>query len=131
MDGKFTREDLKSGYVVKLRNGELRMVVRAGRFTKVLVSPIGGWAYLSSNWGDDLKRVDLYRHNHHESVPSKSQDIMEVYGLVQSTEHYGEALICSTAYRPLLWTRTPAVKMTLEEICEKLGYEVELVPEAE
>lgn len=124
---KFTRDDLKSGYVVKLRNGELRMVVRAGRFTKVLVNQSGDWAYLSSNWGDNLKRVDLYKHCHHERVPAKSQDIVAIYGLVKSTEHYGEALLCSIDHRPLLWTRTPAVKMTLEEVSEKLGFEVEII----
>lgn len=50
MREKFTKADLKSGYVVKLRDGSFRMVIRAGNFTKILVSREGDWNYLNSGW---------------------------------------------------------------------------------
>ena len=128
MAEKFTREQLKSGYVVKLRSGELRLVCRAGNFTKILVSEKGDWSYLSSGWNDDLEAVVRNRTSHYESCHQlKTSDIVEVYGLVTGCENYGAALTLSIEHRVLLWKRQPAVKLTLDEVIRRLGYEIELV----
>lgn len=129
---KMTRDDLKSGYVVQLRNGEVRMVIRAGNFTKILVSPDGSWSYLNSGWNDDLKATVYVHTSHHESGHQKTySDIMAVYGLITGAQYYGGALNISTDCRPLLWQRNPTKKMTMKEICTALGYEVEIVSDKE
>lgn len=135
----FKKEDLKSGYVVKLRNGEHRMVMRAGNFTKILVNPVTQeWTYLS-NWSDGLENTRLEPYNPpffdfpaatHKKVKDKRFDIVEVYGLLHYTNRYGEALTCCTEHRKLLWKRSEPKKMTVAEISEKLGFEVEIVAEA-
>lgn len=128
MTEKFTREDLKSGYVVKLRDGTLRMVARAGNFTKILVAESGEWSYLNSGWGNDLKAQCLYPTSHCENGHSQGKsDIVEVYGLIGGTANYGLCRNISTECRSLLWQRKEAVKMTIEEISKKLGFDVEIV----
>lgn len=125
---QFHRDELKSGFVVKLRNGEYRMVMRVGQFTKVLINPSNNeWEYLNT-WDDNLKRAYVtnwpYKSTAQSDPPS---DIVEVYGLVQGTTAYGMALTCHTYNRKMLWKRSEPKKMTLEEISEKLGYEIEIV----
>lgn len=118
------KEDLKSGFVVKLRNGEHRMIMRAGSFTKILVEPTTGkWEYLSS-WNNDLKNTRIHPAS---NLPDKRHDIMAVYGLVKDTGFYGRALLATTDYRKLLWERKEVKKLTVEEISAMLGYEVEIV----
>ena len=136
------KEDLKSGYVVKLRNGELRMVMRAGNFTKILVNPMTQeWDYMSA-WSDALKsnrrtkKLNTQTYGvqgliSFQQVRDESFDIIEVYGLLCSTKEYGEALTCATEHRKLLWKRSEPKKMTVAEISEKLGFEVEIVAEAQ
>ena len=126
----FNKDDLHSGYVVELRNGELRMVLRAGRFTKILARPDGNWNYLNSCWGDDL-RYREYKPNDRVPIPRNfpDLDVVRVYGLVNSVEHYCFARCINTNHRPLLWERVEAEKLTLAEVCERLGYPVEIVAE--
>lgn len=120
----FTKEDLKSGFVVKLRNGEHRMVMRAGGFTKILVNPsTGAWEYLSS-WNNDLRSTRVYPAT---NLLDKKHDIMAVYGLVKGPAFYAGVLQAATGCRELLWERKEAKKLTVEEISKMLGYEVEIV----
>jgi hypothetical protein len=128
-DKKFTVSDLKSGFVVELRDGERLVVARAGgnNFTKILVNPASGWWGYLSNWSDELCcqcRVTGPIGQHRDSA----RDIMKVYGLIHTTTHYAAAFIpdCVT-YRTLLWERREPVKMTLKQIEEKLGHEVQIV----
>jgi len=128
MREKFTRADLKSGYVVKLRDGSFRMVIRAGNFTKILVSQTGAWNYLNSGWSDDLKSLAVYPASQYEAGHTwQKADIMEVYGLVSGTQFYGGCLQITPDNRSLLWQRKQPVKMTIEEISQKLGFDVEIV----
>lgn len=131
MNELFNREDLKSGFLVKLKNGELRMVARAENFSKILVNEAGEWCYLSSHWRYDLTRYTQYKQANYEIVPGKSQDIVEVYGLVQGTKNYRETFEFSTEHRPLLWEKTPPKKMTIAEISKALGFRVEIVAETD
>lgn len=137
---EFKNKDLRSGYVVELRNGVRRIVARVNDFTRILVNPeTYDWNYLSA-WGDDLKVKDGLRFSHNEYpiyTDGGGYDIVKVYGLLTSTKEYGHCFRANEsdpsrlAFRPLLWERKDPVKMTVAEICEKLGYEVEIVAEVQ
>lgn len=131
MKPSMTKDMLKSGYIVQLKSGELRMVLRAGSFTHVLVSEDGSWTYLS-RWNDDLTRnlrscLDQRYNGSGETVPGAHNDIVKVYGLVQGVKNYHNVLKITTEGRELLWDRNPRRRMTLEEIERVLGYPVEIV----
>ena len=108
-------EDIKSGYVVKLRNGKFFLCMRyeQEKFSKLFVSkngfPYGVGSYIG------LK-----------SCTDKNDDIVEVYGLSRN-QYY--CLEVSPNYRPLLYKEEKPMKMTISEIEEKLGYKIEVVSE--
>lgn len=119
MNKNFTKADLKVGYVVKYRNGNLRMVMPyAGGL--VLTSIDGSWLNIGTDLDDDLtEKMDIFGVD-------GALDVMEVYGL----HHYGNSTCrISTDNRELLWKREekPAKKMTVSEIEKALGYKVEVV----
>lgn len=101
MNKNFTKADLKVGYVVKHRNGEMRMVLPYRR--GLVFTDIDG------HWLDP--DTDL-------------NDVMEVYGL---SAFGSTACRISTFGRELLWKREEAKKMTVAEIEKELGYKVEVV----
>lgn len=121
-------DDLKSGYIVKRRSGEIRMVMRAGQFTKVLVGADGKWCYLS-DYDTDLCRKHGKCCTDEQLRHAKEKDIVEVYGLMEGVRNYGDTLALSTANRSLIWKRREAVKMTVSEISRRLGFEIEIVAE--
>lgn len=135
MQNEFKLSDLRSGYLVEFRNGRRAIVARAGNFTKVLVNPNSNtWWYLNSGWHDRTLNAKFQYPTNHAQTPRRGKarewDIVRVYGLIRGTAAYGLALaIDSTSERPLLWGRTPAVKMTVSQICEKLGYDIEIIKE--
>lgn len=115
MNMNFTKDDLKVGYVVKLRNGELRMVLpyrRGLAFTDI----DGHWLNPNTDLNDDLTA----------GATTDNLDVMEVYGL---SAFGSTACRISTFGRELLWKREekPAKKMTVAEIEKALGYKVEVV----
>ena len=136
MPNEFKLSDLRSGYLVEFRNGRRAIVARAGNFTKVLVNPnSNAWWYLNSGWHDRTLNAKFMYPTNHEQTPRRGKarewDIVRVYGLIRGTAAYGLALaIDSTSERPLLWGRTTAVKMTVSQICEKLGYDIEIIKSA-
>lgn len=124
---KFTMDDLKVGYVVKLANGDLRMVIEIDDFrdarprknSKILVNKDGVWAYADS-WRHELTRM----------CGGDDLSIDEVYGFINKAYGITHALDISTEHRPLLWKREePAKKMTVSEIEKKLGCKIEIVAE--
>lgn len=114
----FTKADLKVGYVVKYRNGNLRMVMPLEGGTLVLTSDDGSWLH-SEDVNDDLtcRRVKW-------GEPTDSLDIMEVYGW---SGWPSNAMYVATAGRKLLWKREDPKKMTVSEIEKELGYKIEVV----
>lgn len=119
------KEDLKSGYVVQLRDGALYMVARVGDFTKILVTPYN-WVYLNLEYDNELKCTK--KHRTPTGNYQKGRDIVKVYGLIQGTQHYTEMFLqLSTANRELLWEGNNEKEMTLEEIEAELGYKVKIV----
>lgn len=106
MSKKFTKDDLKVGYVVKLRNGNLHMVMPIDR---------EGVEFVTTTSDGFHTRSNLYTHdlfiNHHE----RDYDIMEVYGF---SKWCHEAYMISTKDRELLWSREP--KKTCDDCIHKV-----------
>lgn len=104
----FTKADLKVGYVVKFRRGDLRMIMPASLGKLVAIASDG------SN-GDISKYRDDLTHQYGEKAADfAGLDIMEVYGL-SCWDH--EAYMISTSSRELLWKRE-------EKTCDSCAHKV-------
>jgi hypothetical protein len=126
MEKTFSKDDLKSGYVVVLRDCSRYMVHRVGKaFTKVLAGGKDGRYIYMSSYSNELKMVNC--HSSAGVYNDERSDIIEVYGLITRTANYDAVLTTSLAGRELLWKRKQAVKLTVDQISEMLGYEVEIV----
>lgn len=115
MKNKFTKSDIKSGYVVELRDGSLMIAMRCKQesFNKILIKKrMEDWMFF------DCFNSDLTFNGYSE------YDIMKVYGLNQ---YPYQALNISSTDRPLLWERKKPVEMTMDEICKALGKQVKIV----
>lgn len=128
---QFKKEDIKAGYAIRFRCGEVRVIMPAGeKGTLIAVNFEGYWDYLSC-WDDELKT-----RKNNLGIPlvnrTPETDIVEVYGYVHGTDRY-KLMFCgdNIQHRPLLWKRNEAKKMTVSEINAALGYEVEIVAEKE
>lgn len=110
MNKNFTKADLKVGYVVKYRNGNLRMVMP---FTGglVITSIDGSWVDISADLNDDLtEKRDIFGSG-------GSLDVMEVYG----HSRYGNSTCyIPTDYRELLWKRDEHPKKTCDDCIHKV-----------
>lgn len=122
---EYTRNDIKPGYAVKLRNGEVRVAMPVGTLNTLILTKghLDKWTYLSS-WKIDLKFSESAM-NYHESA--SDFDIMEVYSCITGTDNYNRCGDVTTDHRKLLWSRVEAKKMTVAEISKELGYPVEIV----
>lgn len=117
----FSKADLKPGYVVEMRDGSKAIICeyqpKGARKTELaLMYEKGdhGWDKFGLV-NDDLTWDGVVGSNH---------DITKVYGY--SSDGYF-ANNTNTEFRPLLWERKEPKKMTMKEICDALGYEVEIV----
>ena len=123
-------KDLHSGYVVALRDGSIWAVARAGNFERILVDGKRSWSYLDRSYNEDLTLKSSV-----EGVigGNKSRDIVKVYGLVSNPRHWQEASSIGSGlcWRPLLWERKEARKLTVSQIAKLLGYDVEVVAEGQ
>ena len=111
MNKNFTKDDLKVGYVVKYRNGNLRMVMPSTGGL-VLTSIDGQWLNISTELNDDLTALPWPLDSNDQSL-----DVMEVYGLARygnSTWHI------STNNRELLWKREEESKKTCDQCIHKV-----------
>lgn len=112
-----TRDDLKPGYVVKFRNGNYAMVLLFGTGNLCAVTACRTWMNIFGEIREDLTSKCGY----------DDCDITEVYGY---DEYAYKSRDIDIENRPLLWKRSEPKKMTVKEICETLGYDVEIVKEA-
>lgn len=111
----FTKNDLKLGYLVQLRNGKMKMVMPK-ECNIILTDLDGDWHSLLS-YREDL----LYE----ECLDRKMEyDIMKIFGHSIYATHVFDL---TGGYRPLLWERKEKKKMTVSEIEKELGYEVEII----
>lgn len=112
---KFTKHDLKVGYIVR-DSHDLYMVMVTSSDEQIMVDKNGGWMPL------DKYDTNL---NHNSDIGSSAYSITEVYGYSNSRT---KSCDISTYGRTLLWKREdPAKKMTVEEIEKELGYKIEIV----
>lgn len=134
MNTKFTRDDLRVGYVIEMRNGEFGMIFPAGKKeTLIAIFQDRRWEYLS-HWSNDLRSRDGFAIGYpsqRQFEQAAEKDIVAVYGLINTTCLYGGVGDLSNANRPVLWRRVRPKKMTLSEISDALGYPVEVIEEDE
>ena len=121
-------KDLKTGMRIILRNGDELIVLKEvvtpcidEGVVDMYISTKTGWL-LSTSYNDDLTMKN--REN-------KEFDIMQVYA-----ENYGEyvsaRVLKDDAIENMdkIWDRKEEKrKMTVSQICEKLGYDIEIVKE--
>ena len=118
----FKKEDIKAGYMVRLRSGEPREAVPVGeKGTLILLNVASGWDYLSA-WNSKFDFV-------HDPESTSDKDIMEVYGYTKGVANYATIFNDpdTAAPRPLLWRRAEPKKLTISQISDLLGYPVEIV----
>ena len=110
MNKNFTKADLKVGYVVKYRNGNLRMVMPyAGGLAFTTID--GLWLNIGTELNDDLtEKKGIFEGD-------GILDVMEVYGL----NTYGSRTCdISTDDRELLWKREEPPKKTCDKCIHKV-----------
>ena len=107
---KFTKADLKVGYVVKMRDGSLNMVMPTEGGELVAVDKNQGW--MSINGYDDCLCV---AKGGRYITTRPEYDIVEVYGFCKFG--YETHAIC-TDDRELLWKREP------EKSCDQCAHKV-------
>lgn len=106
MSKKFTKKDLKVGYVVKVKkNNELRMVMETRSDGIVLVNK-DGWYLCLTGYSNDLRWT---------GTRDCDWTIMEVYGY---RNRGADACEISTTNRELLWKREP------EKTCDNCAHKV-------
>lgn len=103
--------DLKTGYLVKYRNGNLRMVMPSSE-GMIFVGEDGGHMFMN-DYNEDLL-----------CETGKAYDIMEVWGFSDFCIY---ALKVKTDNRKLLWSREDKKEMTISEIEKELGYSIKIV----
>lgn len=111
-------EDIHTGYVIEMNSSSRLLVARIRDFEKVGVRILHGHTYggkvLSECFDNELKGVG----------PNAGLSIDKVYGLPNS---FDSVFSTDVAGRPLLWERPSVKKMTVAEVSEALGYDVEIV----
>ena len=112
MESNTDKVELKEGMVVELKNGNRYLIREVSG--ELILSGNKGW--LRYTYNRDLTEVDSDSQN-------GAFDIAKVY---RSTAHIMENLFDDN-YLTCIWRRENPKKMTLAEISEALGYEVELV----
>ena len=118
-----TKSELKTGMIVKYRDGSIRMVLcnivyAVDVRTNVLVGP-HGWTKLSS-YSNELINIDPYCRDLDIVAVYRTNGIANYISLLDGNHKLNNDFIdtCCT----LLWERPePVVEMTIKEIEEKLG----------
>ena len=113
---EITLRDLRTGYVVRFRNGECGLVLeysscRGGQLNIIVCA--GNKAYKFDQFKKDMTHVTDSKH-----------DIIKVY----RPNHYPNIENLSDfSDSDLVWRRTNKRKMTVEEISRELGCDIEIV----
>lgn len=113
MQKEFTQDDLRDYMLVVTRNGT-KYIVTKGATT------LGG-EECSWNTLSDYKDFKCYCYL--KNV--EELDIVEVY----SEPNYGNPIALKKDGRTLLYKEETVEKMTLKQVCEALGKNIELIPE--
>lgn len=134
MEENFNMRKIHAGYVVEFRNGDRALVMRCAdgpnRSHLIFISATSDRLFgRETDWESNTLERIAPGPGH---IETRDWDIMRVYGYVHVGYHV--KLVLSTATpgyhcRDLLWERKEAVKMTVSQICEKLGYDIEIIKE--
>lgn len=121
-----TKQDLKTGMRVRTRNGELYLVLKdckTGHYghQDLLFASFCGDYNIGDDYNNDLICVD-------SNDTDEDFDIVEVY---TAKSGFADIDVLDRTSLKSIWKREEKKKMTVAEIEEKLGYEVEIVRETE
>lgn len=117
-----TRDDIREGYLVELKNGDKYIVMSYNFIEKDCVT--GRFILLSERYSYLRFTYDEYLYDTEPIGDNHCFDIEKVYGLPNEEFTFGR--IFDTSIRNLLWQRE-VKEMTLEEVCDALGYEIKIV----
>lgn len=113
MGKEFTKDDLKTGDIVKRRNGETRIYIKEADM--FIGSGVGDWEY-GHAYTSDLSSVTALRYDIVKIIrPAVISDI--------SFDAFEKNL------GRLVFEREETIEMTLEEVCKALGKNVKIVKE--
>lgn len=122
-----TRDELKVGYLVELKNGDRYLVMSYNFVEKDCVTE--RFILLNEN-GKGFCRF-TYDKNLHDTDPlcnyyiqHDAYDIEKIWGLPNKL--FAMDSLFDISNRTLIWQRE-VKEMTLEEVCDALGYEVKIV----
>lgn len=117
------KSDLKAGYAVVTRDGHAGIIINTGH-TELSI------AYLDPSYRNGWDPVNCYLDDLTWGVLPCGNDICEVFGYPGwNGALLAEHSICE--HRNLLWKRKEPKKMTVAEVCEALGYDVEIVKDGD
>lgn len=123
----FTKKDLKEFDVVKLRNGEILIVMKNGLSKEGygIFSPahFGCYQYFE-DYNDDLTRIE--GKNQDDIVAIKRYDSNHSYSHISDFFDNSSAKFTYPDY-DWDWERKEVEEMTLEEVCKALGKEIKIV----
>ena len=104
------KSDLRSGMIVRLRNGNLYVTMEVEGH--LIITNKNSWNPLD-NYKEDLTE----KHNF------AKLDIVEIYrGYCGNID-----LMFKVTPEKRIWDREIPKKVTMKEVCEKFGYEIEIV----
>lgn len=116
-----TKDELKAGYLVELKNGERYVIMfyNEDKYTDFILIDETGHGYIPFTY-------DAYLHDTYpvSQTEKGAYDIEKVWGFPNTQFTLSE--LFDTSIRNLLWQRE-VKEMTLEEVCEVLGYEIKIV----
>jgi hypothetical protein len=110
---KFTKSDLKTGDVVKFREGELGIVILE---LDVIACKNGGWISMNSINEDLISSFYLGKY-----------DVIAVRRPNESSACCFDAMRANAPRGTLVYERKEPEEMTLAEVCRLLGKEVKIV----
>lgn len=114
MKKEFTKDDLKTGDIVLLRSGDVKLYIKEA-YMFVGSRQMGDWDY-DTGFTHNLNRVS-----------SSTYDIMAVRRPVNISDMSFDAFEKNRGR--LVYERDETVEMTLEEVCKALGKNVKIVKE--
>lgn len=134
MEENFNMRKIHAGYVVEFRNGLQAMAMRYNNDNTgpnlLFIDPVCALTYgRETTWDPNtLCRISASR----EFPTPRDLDIVRVFGYVRKGFPVSGIFKIDNPVgrgRDVIWERKEAVKMTLAQVCEKLGYDVEIVKE--
>lgn len=112
MNGEFTKADLRTGDVVKRRDGSVEII---NRELGMLITDSGGWNDL-----DDIEKDLTCKYG-------KEYDIIEVRRPKYKCDCCFDAMRLCNPRGTLVYERKEVEEMTLAEVCKLLGKEIKIV----